>query len=1072
MLVASINAPVFAATHYYAEGKFGRALNAQFGTLEATSRPSYAQPPFTVECWAKLQSAHQPNILVSNEQRESSTHWELFTFSENGHFSAALPGYAPQLTVSEKNIVDDAWHYVAMTFDGTTVRLFVDGAEAASQRVTKVNRKPETGGGLLIGRASTHALESGPSSDPAGCSGLIDDVRVSKGLRNVSKMPQSAMTTDAETLGLWSMDSGTDKEAPDLSAHANPAHIVRRLALDDHEREGYKAGPTPMASQAVVLQLSAAAVSHPPEPASLSLDGEWQMAEAGDDAQRLSGSWDGAIPALVPGSVHTALTAAGKIPDPKFGLNDKIAHDKSFTSWWFRRDFDKPRGTTGERLVFGGCAIRCTVWLNGTLLGSHEGMFGGPEFNVDNLLREKNTLIVKIDAAPGKKELWENSDWRRTVVFNNVWGWHYSSIPALGIWRSVRIESTPPVRLLDPFVATVDAQGGILDLSVDLRGRNASWSGRLLGTIEPDNFQGNALNFTYPISSMTAGKRVHLRVTIPSPKLWWPNDIGDPNLYRLRISFAPQNSRQSDSKQVTFGIRTVEMFPQPDGPRPDQYNWNFVINGRPMFVKGSNWCTLDSAMDFSRRRYDHFLSLAAQQHVQLLRAWGSGMPETDDFYDFCNRKGIMVMQEWPTAWDSHNDQPYDMLEETVRLNTLRIRNHPSLVMYAGGNESPRPFGPAIDMMGRASIELDGTRMFHRGEPFGGSTHPYDTWWGDSHMDFHLYVTSVFLGEFGIASLPNIESVRRYLPDDEKDLWPAPPDRSFAHHTPVFNTASDMFKLTRMANYFTAGATMERFVEATQLAQATGLRHTLEHARTNWPRSAGALYYKINDNYPAVSWSTIDWYGAPKSSYYFLQDAFSPLRACAIFRSINLNGRDIAVPVFLLDDADALSNSSWEVVIRAYDSGLKTIKSETYSGSGSIGRVRQVGTFQLSSEQTKSSPLFTVVEIRRNHQLAHRSYYWSNYENNKDCLFNLPTTTLSMKVEGTNVTLTNSGSLPAVAARVLRPAHLDSFTADDNYFWLEPGESRQIAVSDSQGLTAGAWNVVKVEPSGPRAPAKQ
>jgi beta-mannosidase len=173
-------------------------------------------------------------------------------------------------------------------------------------------------------------------------------------------------------------------------------------------------------------------------------------------------------------------------------------------------------------------------------------------------------------------------------------------------------------------------------------------------------------------------------------------------------------------------------------------------------------------------------------------------------------------------------------------------------------------------------------------------------------------------------------------------------------------------------------------------------------------------------------------------------------------------------VFLLDDADALSNSTWAVVIRAYDSGLKTIKSDTYSGSGSIDGVRQVGTFRLGSQETKSSPLFTVVEIRRNNQLTHRSYYWSNFEQNKDCLFNLPTTTLSFKVEGTTVTLTNSGGLPAVAAHVLRPSHLDTFTADDNYFWLEPGESREIAVSDSQGLVAGAWNAGMVDAGGIRA----
>ena len=1056
MLLAAV--AVRPATHYYSAGRFGSALNAQFGVLSIAERAEYSQPPFSVECWVRLRTSRRPNILVSNERREAPRHWEIFTFSDNGYFSAYLPGYTPAITIAERDIVDNHWHYVAMTFDGDTVRLFVDGSAVAAQHVRRGDRTGENGGGLWIGRAVTAEPDPGTYSDPPGCSGLIDEVRISRGLRAVTTVPSSPAKADAETLGLWNMDAGTGQGVPDLSSNGGAARIVPRLALDDYERQSYHAGASPMSVSPETVELKDGTAQHPSAPLVLALDGEWQMAEQGLDQDRLTASWPDAIPAQVPGSVHGALTAAGKIPDPKFARNDKIAHDKSFETWWFKRTFERPPGMSGERLVFDGCAIRCAVWLNGTLLGSHEGMFGGPEFQVAKLLRDRNTLIVKIDPASGKKELWSNSDWRHTVVFNNVWGWHYSSIPALGIWRSVRIEDTPPVRLMHPFVAAADAQHGLMDLSVDLQSAGGGWSGKLIGTVEPDNFQGGTLSFVHAFDSSSASRRVRLRFTIRSPRLWWPNDIGDANLYRLKLSFVPSNGLRGDTKQFTFGIRTVEMFPQADGPRPDDYNWTFVINGRPMFVKGSNWCTMDSSMNFSRARYDRFLSFAARQHVQLLRAWGSGMPETDDFYDLCDRKGIMVLQEWPTAWDSHNDQPYDMLEETVRLNTLRIRNHPALVMYAGGNESPHPFGPAIDMMGRYSIELDGTRVFHRGEPWGGSTHAYDSWWGYANLDFNLNTTSVFFGEFGLASLPVPESLRRYLPEQEQNLWPPPPDGTFAHHTPIFNTADDMARLTKQATYFTQGATMERFITATQLAQATALRHTLERARTNWPLAVGALYYKINDNYPAASWSTVDWYGAPKIANYIVRDAFSPLLGCALFRSINLNRTNIEIPVFLLDDTDLLQGSAWEVVARVYDGQLRTIKTESYHGSGSIDRVQQVGTLKLTAEDTDTSPLLTVIDVRRNDALAQRSYYWSNFEHAKDSLFNLPETKLSLQVEGNTVTLSNIGGVPAVAAHVLRPGHLDTFTIDDNYFWLDAGESKKLTVNDSEGLVAGALNV--------------
>ena len=271
---------------------------------------------------------------------------------------------------------------------------------------------------------------------------------------------------------------------------------------------------------------------------------------------------------------------------------------------------------------------------------------------------------------------------------------------------------------------------------------------------------------------------LHLQMQIPEPRAWWPNGLGEPNLYRLTLSLKSESAGETDVSSTTFGLRTLAMKPFPAGPRQCFYDWTFVINGRPTFLKGTGWCTMDSSMDFRRERYERFLKLAQQQNCQMVRGWGSGMPETDEFYDLCDRLGITVLQEWPTAWNSHLNQPYDVLEETVKLNTLRLRNHPSLLMWGGGNESNNPSGNAINMMGRLAIELDGTRPFHRGEPWGGSDHNYACWWGDVHLDHNLKMTSRFFGEFGIASMPNIESVQRYLPENEKNVWPLAEDSVF------------------------------------------------------------------------------------------------------------------------------------------------------------------------------------------------------------------------------------------------------------------------------------------------------
>lgn len=1028
-------------------GKFGQALNVKPRQSIATAQSAYGNPPLTVETWARLDGSTTFNVLLANEAKSSGTHWELYTRPNNGVFCAYLPGYGADVA-SASGIVDGQWHYLAMTFEANRVRLYVDAQNVADQAISWTGTITHQAGPLEFGGV-----------DGLTCDGLIDEVRISQGVRAITNVPTAPFVADAQTVGLWHMDQiiETNGTIADASVLNNPA--LTAVSLDDLDRAIFNAGPSPLASTAQSVTLTNGAVTQPAGAVILSLDGQWQMAEQGLDAQRLSGVWLDAIPATVPGSVHTALFAAGLIPDPKFGTNDAIAHVKSHETWWFKRTFTRPQGSQGEKLVFDGVAIHCTVWLNGQLLGTHDGMFGGPQFDVASLLQNTNTLIVKIDPAPGDPALWDNPAWSTVVVFNCVYGWHYSSIPALGLWRSVRIEGAPKVRLNNPFVATRDAQQGTVDMVADLEGPATGWSGTVSGVIEPDNFTGDVYSFAQSVSSTNGTQRLHLLVTILNPHLWWPNDMGEQNLYRLKLSFQPDGGGVTDFKQTTFGLRTIEMAPLPGGPSPGLGNWTFVVNKWPMFVKGNNWCTMDSSMDFSRERYDRFITLAKLAHVQMFRAWGSGMPETDDFYDLCDRNGIMVLQEWPTAWNTDQVQPYDQLEETVRLNTLRIRNHPSLAMYGGGNESSYHHSPALDMMGKYATELDGTRPFHLSEPYGGSSHNYNCYWGREPLDYNVTMTASFWGEFGLACMPVYESVLRYLPATETNLWPPSATGCLVHHTPKFNTGNDWSILSQYSDYFIQTNSLKNFILGSQLSQVVGLRHPLELARTRWPDCTGALFYKMNDNYPAASWSCVDWYGAPKIWYYFCQQTFAPLHACVIFQTMSNSGAGVLWPIFLLDDADALAGSQWEVTVRAYDAKLQLVKTESYPGSGSLaGTPRKLAKFGLDVQQAATTPLLIVTEVKKNGALADRTFYFVNYESVKGSLFTLPRTTLSLQVSAGQALVTNTGSVPAVGAAVQQPGHLDTFTADANYFWLDPGESKLVHVNATNELRIEAWNV--------------
>ena len=1070
--------------NYETHGRKGNAVvfsHQQRVWLEAKYHSAYSTYPITVECWAKLKNSNNFNIIIANDYKDSSKHWEIYSRINTGVLCVFLPGYEVSDIVSDKKITDNKWHYIAMTFDGVSVQLFVDAEKVKQAQVEKLEKTPnhKPNGPLMLGQTMVN------ENNYLLCEGMVDEVRLSNNIREITTIPGRALNADTHTIGLWDFDDGGNKGMyRDHASLNNPFVVVNRqprdgISLDQIDIESYKAGPSPLDTKAVKVDLKKSSLKLKKGPDDFYLNGQWEMAEGGLEARRLAIDWTDSMPAHIPGSVHSALVANGRIPDPMVGLNDTYARDKSFKTWWFKKKFKLPKEIKTPCIVFGGIAIKADIWLNGHFLGSHEGMFGGPSYDISKHLKDENTMIIRIHPAPyvirdGDPNPFftkMNVGWLFTVVFNNCYGWHYSNIPAIGLWQSVLIEDEAAIEIKNPFVATVDAEKGIVDIVLDLDSQFKKFSGKLKAVVEPENFKGDSYSFTLPVTSSKKEKQLHIRTAIPNPQLWWPNDLGKPNLYRMKLSFTPEGAGTTDYQETTFGIRTIEMGPTPDGPRSDMYNWTFIVNGQPMYVKGNGWCTMDTLMDFSRQKYDRFLTLAQDQHIQMIRAWGSGMPETFEFFDLCDRKGLMVMQEWPTAWNSHREcfQPYDMLEETVRLNTLRLRNHPSLVMWGGGNESDHPFGKAIDMMGRYSIELDGTRPFHRGEPWGGSFHNYDVYWGRKSLDHNLKwdnfekrmkTPGVFIGEFGLACMPAYESVQRYLPDDEKNLWPVPTDdkRSLAHHTPIFNTAEDLDRLKQYAYYFVPeDASMEMFTIGSQLSQATGVRHTLELGRTRWPNCTGTLYYKMNDNYPAASWSSVDWYGTPKISHYVFQDSFAPLHACVIFDRLNFEGKDIELPVYLLDDADQLKGGKWQVIVRAYNASLDEVKNVTFDGTGSIQQVVQVGTLTLTQEQTKSNPLFIIAETVKRNKIVDRTFYWTNYEAVKGCLFNLPATKLSMSAKAKQITVKNIGRKPAVAVNLSRPGHLDTFRISDNYFWLDAGESKTVTVNSTDNLTLSSWN---------------
>lgn len=830
--------------------------------------------------------------------------------------------------------------------------------------------------------------------------------------------------------------------------------VFAQKSLDELDRICFKAGFSPLEKKAYVMDEAGVGTSggftggH-----TLSLSGEWILAE---DSECGRPAWEVAVPATVPGSVHSALFKAGRIPNPMIGRNDSVAEKCSYRRWWLKKTFVYDKGWQNPKLRFKGVANRCQIWLNGHCLGMHEGMFGGPDYWVGKLLKKgDNELLVLLDSIPqvyrGGWPSTANEAWKQTVVVNCVYGWHYVKIPSLGIWQDVFLEECPPQGIENAFLITKSLSG---DMRLNVRLVAEDTEGSIWLRVEPYNFKGNSQKYCWEFKRKSG--EVNLDFRIDSPKLWYPNGMGKQPLYLATVDLVSGN-RVLDREKVIFGVRTVDMKPLPGGPSEYKYNWTFVINGKPVFVKGAGWCMMDALLDFTKEKYARFLTVARDQHIQMLRAWGGGLPETDEFYELCDELGIMVMQEWLTAWNSHQTQPYGMLEETVVRNTLRLRNHPSLVMWGAGNESENPYGKVIDMMGKVSIELDGTRPFHRGEAWGGSRHNYNCWWDNLHLNHNLNMIADFWGEFGIPSLPIKEHVLQYM-GDETYRWPADRNGNFAHHTPIFGTNGELERLEQYSGYFMPDTTLDCVIMGSQLAQVEGVRHTLERARTRWPYCTGALYYKMNDNYPGLSWSSIDYYGGIKPLHYFIKRSFAPVVPVLLFDRTNMASQDVSLPLYLLDDNDSLKGRKVKVNVSVYNQRLQHVYDSVFSAVP-MNKVEFLGEVSLNSEQTDAIVLYYKVDVKNEAGcLVARNWYFSNYETKPGCMMEAKRCRLDYKQKGNVVILVNKDTVPAIGVTLEVPGHASSVMFSDNYIWLDANEERQIEVNIQERVTVRGWNV--------------
>lgn len=615
------------------------------------------------------------------------------------------------------------------------------------------------------------------------------------------------------------------------------------------------------------------------------------------------------IDGMVPGDIYLDLYRAGLIEDPFFGTSYMNLRKYEFYQFWYEKEFSLPKDFLNKRLeiVFHGIDTVATIWLNNNLLGKASNMFVEHSFEVTGFLRENNTLVVKIDSpllwAKEKKYealnlSWEGREealWLRKA--QHSFGWDIAPrIVSSGIWRDVELKAIKDTEIEELYYATVQTaeKHALLDVFFKIR-TNLSYfeEFRLRFTFTDAN--GDKQVFEFPVEFIAG----HLNIALKNPFLWWPKGYGEPHLYEARCELI-RDGEVLDEKVDRIGIRTVRL--ERTETAEEDGTFRFIINGVPLRLRGANWVPLDAFHSRDRERTIPVLKLFDDLGCNIIRCWGGGVYESDDFYNFCDEHGITVWQDFMMACARYpQDEEFQTeIAEEARKVVKRLRNHPCLILWAGDNECDYAYvgenlRPSGNMLTRRVLplvckQLDPHRPYLPSSPYlsdkvveqSGKFSPPDAHlWGPRDYyksSFYLDNKASFISEIGYHGCPSLESLKKFIP--EKCLWPWNNECWRSHAVDHWKSRKREYdRIELMANQIKElfgfiPDDVEDFIFASQATQAEALKFFIERARLS-DRIWGIVWWNVIDCWPQISDAIVDYYFNKKLAYYYVKRVQEP-----------------------------------------------------------------------------------------------------------------------------------------------------------------------------------------------------
>jgi len=811
------------------------------------------------------------------------------------------------------------------------------------------------------------------------------------------------------------------------------------------------------------------------------------------------------IPATVPGTVLTTLIDNKLMPDPFYGMNNEKIPDiyttgRDYYTYWFVKDFKElsPKDGSQVWLHLRGVNYSCDVYVNGHKLNAktHYGMYLRQTYNISSFLSKEGANRLAVLVYPpdpvGNPNGGQGGDGEiaRNITHQYVAGWDWIQPIRdrnTGIWDKVTIEKTGPVNISNPHIITEvpgvripDAklqQPAILRVSAELE--NAS-SQPVSGLLKYE-LQGELVSV--PVTLAANSKR---EVKLPpyilyNPLLWWPNGYGPQSLYHTEIVF--ERAGEIDDKEpLDFGVREIGT------------SWNTVtrsrqawVNGQPVFIKGGNWIVSDELLRFSPERYDAEVRFHRDMNLNLIRIWGGALTERPEFYQACDKYGMLVFQDFWNSGDCNGrwldpqkkeDQwtrrqypdDHGLFLASVADQVKMIRNHPSLAFWCGGNEITPTDDILLPMKDSILPALDGTRYLFdysnsdsmsfnslggNGDgPYG--VQPLRTFWADRTFPFNSEVGSVGVGDY--------ESLERFIPADHliAPQYPGKEDPVWAYHKYI-GYDSTVYAYGPVKD-------LKDFALKAQLVNYDQYRGLMEGFSSHmWEWYTGSIIWKTQNPWTALRGQMYDYYLDVNACLYGLHSGSEPLHVMF----------DPVENMVMIVNNTFSFHRNMMLEVKTYDrQGKDQLLTQVYEEIGPSAVRKYVGIGAQINKLRKEEGVFLSLRLLEdNRQPVSENFYWlPDARGQYSGLQHMATAGLKVEARQAGagkiaVTLSNAAGNPV--AFFNRVALIDPQTKkrvlpvfySDNYVSVVPGTSKILMLdytpshqSPAPVVSLKGWNV--------------